>query len=87
MLGELNVTLFENYSNHVGCHFPYLNTPYRLKLFINILRKEMQREKCRNVVGYFHTKLENDLKSKLEKADFMKKKNKTRAKTPNIFIF
>lgn len=46
----------------------------------------MQRKKCRNVVGCLHTKLENDLKSKLEKADFMKKK-KTRAKTPNIFIF
>lgn len=33
----------------------------------------MQREKCRNVVGCLNTKLENDLKSKLEKADFMKK--------------
>lgn len=38
----------------------------------------MQREKCRNVVGCLNTKLENDLKTKLEKEDFMKKKNKTK---------
>lgn len=44
MLGELSATLFENHSNHVGWRFPYLNTSYKLKLFVNILRGKKKRK-------------------------------------------
>lgn len=77
--------LFENYSNHVGWHFPYLNTPYKLKLFVNILRGKLQREKSRNVVGGFNTKSENENQNWKKQFNFHSEV-KTRARRPYSFI-
>lgn len=69
LLRELNVTLFDYCSNHVGWHFPVFEYSLQAKVLGKYFnRTETQSKKGMDVVDYSKMKSEIDLKSELEKA-------------------